>query len=93
LGYGVAHAEGADGLLRAFCAARGIAPEPEGRARGLLLAELQKGYREYITRAVEHTAEFDTLTLEQALGPTPVERQTRVARNTVEQSTTTRTPS
>lgn len=38
------HAEGADGLLRAFCVARGIAPEPEGRARGLLLAELHKGY-------------------------------------------------
>lgn len=78
------HPEGADGLLRAVCAARGITPEPEGRARGLLLAELQKGYREYVARAVEHTAEFDTLALEQAPDPAPEERQTRVAHNTVE---------
>ena len=81
---GVVHAEGADGLLRAFCAARGIAQEPEGRARSLLLAELQKGYREYIARAVEHTAKFETLTLEQATAPTSAERQTRVAHHTVE---------
>jgi hypothetical protein len=66
---GRTHAEGADGLLRAFCAAIGIAPEPEGRARGLLLAELQKGYREYITRAVEHTEEFEKLPLEQVSAP------------------------
>ncbi|MDD9732216.1 site-specific integrase [Mameliella sp. AT18] len=78
------HKDGADGLLRAFCAARGIAPEPEGRARSLLLAELQKGYREYVARAVEHTAEFDTLTIEQAPASAPAERETRVAHNTVE---------
>lgn len=80
----MAHAEGAEGLLRAFCAARGISPEPGGRARDLLLAELQKGYREYITRAVEHTAEFDTLTLEQVAEPAPVKQQARVEHNIVD---------
>ncbi|MGR3795579.1 tyrosine-type recombinase/integrase [Vannielia sp. SX4] len=67
----VAHAGGADGLLRAFCEARGIVPEPEGRARNLLLAELQKGYQEYISRALEHTTQFDTLSLEAEAAPMP----------------------
>lgn len=67
----VAHADGADGLLRAFCEARGIVPEPDGRARELLLTELQKGYREYIARALEHTADRDTLALEEAASPAP----------------------
>lgn len=64
LGQPWSHDEGADGLLRAFCAARGIVPEPEGRERALMLAELQKGYREYVARAIEHTGEFDTLSLQ-----------------------------
>lgn len=37
----------------------------------MLLAELQKGYREHVTRALEHTAEFDALTLEQEARPAP----------------------
>ncbi|MCW3784515.1 hypothetical protein OM960_23640 [Defluviimonas sp. CAU 1641] len=67
----LSHADGTDGLLRAFCDVRGIAPEPEGRARALMVTELQKGYREYVTRALEHTAEFNTLTLEQEVRPAP----------------------
>jgi hypothetical protein len=55
----LAHDEGADGLLRRFCEARGIDEVPEGRGRVLMLSELQKGYREYVTRAIESTADFD----------------------------------
>ena len=62
---GAIHPEGADGLLRAFCEARGVAPEPEGRERALMLAELQKGYKEYVCRALEVTADLDTLPLEE----------------------------
>lgn len=80
----VTHSEGADGLLRTFCMARGIVPEPKGRERDLLLAELQKGYREYITRALEHTADFDTLQLEQSGKPASQSQQARVAGNTSE---------
>ncbi len=53
------------GLLRAFCEARGISPVPEGRERELLLAELQKGYAEYGSRALAHVMEFDTLKLDE----------------------------
>ena len=69
------HAEETAGLLREFCAARGISQVPEGRERDLLLAELQKGYREYISRALAQTQEYDTLVLEQEpLRTTPVAR-------------------
>ncbi len=61
----LSHPNGADGLLAAFCEARGIVPEPEGRERELLLSELQKGYREYIAEALDHTAAFDTVGLAQ----------------------------
>ena len=74
----VTHGEGADGLLRAFCQARGISPEPEGRERDLMLAELQKGYREYITGALEDTADLDTLPLEQVEPAAPSAQQATV---------------
>jgi uncharacterized protein DUF6538 len=54
-----------DGLLRAFCELRGISEVPEDRERVMMVAELQKGYRDYIARALEHTAEFSTLAVEQ----------------------------
>ena len=54
-----------DGLLRAFCELRGISEMPEDRERVMMAAELQKGYRDYIARALEHTAEFSTLAIEQ----------------------------
>ncbi|WP_209426487.1 hypothetical protein, partial [Pararhodobacter sp. SW119] len=58
--------DGTDALVRAFCAKRGIDPVPEGRARQLMLTEIQKGYKEYVTRALEHTTAFNTLNMEQA---------------------------
>jgi integrase len=63
------HPEGADGLLRAFCAARGIAPDLDSRQRALLLSELQKGQREYVEKALTLTAEFETLPLEEPPRP------------------------
>lgn len=56
----LAHAEGSDGLVTAFCEMRRISPEPEGQKRTLLIAELQKGYREYVTHALKHSTDFDT---------------------------------
>ncbi|WP_422074423.1 tyrosine-type recombinase/integrase [Tranquillimonas rosea] len=59
----VAHPTGADGLLAAFCDLRGIkeALSPEDRRR--MLAELQKGYRAYLTGALDHTGSFASLDL------------------------------
>lgn len=78
------HGEGADGLLRAFCAARGIVSEPVGRERDLMLAELQKGYREYVARALEHTADFDTLPLQHVTRPAVRAQLASVANNTTD---------
>ncbi len=55
--------EDAKALLRAFCEARGIAEIPDGREADLLLAEVRKGYREFVDEALEHSAEFDRLPL------------------------------
>jgi integrase len=51
-------------LVRRFCSLRGVEDVPEGRAAHLLAAEINKGFREYVAKALEQTAEFDTLTLE-----------------------------
>ncbi len=56
----------AEALLRAFCEARGIAEIPDGREAELLLAGVRKGHREYVDRALQHSAEFDTLPLTQS---------------------------
>jgi integrase len=53
-------------LVRAFCERRGIEDVPEGEAAARLARELQKGYREYAARALEYSAQFDTLPLSEA---------------------------
>jgi hypothetical protein len=78
------HAEGADGLLRGFCEARCIGEAPEGGARALMLGELQKGYREYIARDLEHTAVFETLALEEPHSELPRAPISTVAATTSE---------
>ncbi|MFG6561816.1 hypothetical protein [Sulfitobacter sp. 1A15299] len=55
------HPEGAPGLLKAFCTARGLSPVPEGRAAELLTSELHKGYKAYISAALEHIASYDQI--------------------------------
>ncbi len=60
------HYHDAEALLLAFCEARGIAQIPDGREAELLLAEVRKGHREYVDRALQHSAEFDTLPLTQS---------------------------
>lgn len=52
--------------MRAFCERRGIEDVPEGEAAARLARELQKGYREYAARALEYSAQFDTLPLIEA---------------------------
>jgi integrase len=69
---GLTHYEDTGGLVRAFCEVRNIADIPEGREAELLAAELQKGYREYVARALEHTEEFDTISLTAEMTPQPV---------------------
>lgn len=76
---------GVDGLLHAFCEVREIVPEPEGQARALMVAELQKGYREYVARAIEHTAELDTLKLEQDANPAPRTAPAAVSKAPIEE--------
>ena len=78
------HAEGTDGLLRGFCEAQNIAPVPEGRARRLMIAELQKGYRDYIANALTHTAGFDTLQLDQEANTAPRVEQSPASKGTSE---------
>lgn len=73
--------EDAQALLSAFCEARGIAEVPDGREAQMLLAELRKGHREFVQRAIEHTNQFDTLSLEQA-----VQRKTETIRTAPENS-------
>ena len=60
------HLEGAQGLVRDFCDARGIAEDLSERDRELLLLELHKGYREYIEEALRHTAALDTVGISNA---------------------------
>ena len=61
---------------------------PNGQQRKLLLSEIDKGYREYLHRAIKHTEQFDTLVLENennshpltpmaADNPTPIEVEQR----------------
>lgn len=56
-------ADGADGLVRAFCEARSIVPEPEGRERAQMITELRKGHREFLAGAIKHVGEFVVLSL------------------------------
>lgn len=67
----LSHPGGEDGLLRAFCAARGINGVPAGRARALLLEEIWKGHKAFISGAIEHAKEFDSVVLEQGQNTTP----------------------
>lgn len=67
----LSYTNGSDGLIQAFCEARDIVPEPEGRGRALLISELQKGYLQYVSHALKHTAEFDTLEVNRVVQPAP----------------------
>lgn len=58
-----------DALMRDFCTARGIEEILEGRERKLLSDEFFKGYREFLARAMDHTAEFYALTLDENCSP------------------------
>ena len=62
--------EDAQALLKAFCEARGISEVPDGREARLLFAEVRKGHREFVERAIEHVSDFDTLPLVQVMPPT-----------------------
>ena len=73
--------EDAQALLRAFCETRGIDEGPDGREAKLLLAELRKGHREFVERAIEHTSEFDTLSLVQVMPPMNKAAETVPARH------------
>lgn len=72
---GLVHPEGADGLLRAFCALRGI---PEGdlppASRGLLLNELRNGHRALAEAALAYNAGLSAMDLrDNAPAVAPVE--------------------
>lgn len=53
-------------LAQEFCTRRDIREVPNGRSATLLALELQKGYRDYMARALAHLAELDTLPLAHA---------------------------
>ncbi|MEM1151211.1 MAG: hypothetical protein AAGI03_11750 [Pseudomonadota bacterium] len=59
------HDDGADGLIRQFCAHRGIKEPDKERDRSLLLAELQKAHRSYLDAALKHNSSFDNFDLEE----------------------------
>lgn len=56
--------DGSDGPVRAFCEVRGIAGELSSEQENLLLSELHKGYKSYLSAALNHNASFSGLNLE-----------------------------
>lgn len=83
----IAHKNGKEGLLRAFSEARGIKDDLTPEQRGLLLGELHKGYRAYVSAALDHNSSFDSFNLiSGAVGLRP-EAQPNVSENTAGDTT------